>query len=176
MMRQQMVLVRVLAAAGIVAASVALAACSSATQTPGASTSSGSAQMPMSPSGAMQAGSPSVAYASNVETCATCAGEGMAPMVQGSATTKGGVQVVNVGIKDGYYSPNMFMVKSGAPVRVVFTGKAAGCLAKPMFKTLNKSADFEKTGTATIDLGNLQAGTYEFTCGMGMVGGKVVVK
>ena len=112
----------------------------------------------------------------SVQACANCAGKGMAPMVKGTAVDENGVQVIKIGVVNGYYSPNDFMVKAGAPVKVVFTGKAKGCLAKPQFKALGKKADFTTSGTATIDLGTVNAGTYDFACGMGMTGGKIVAQ
>jgi plastocyanin len=112
----------------------------------------------------------------SAQGCADCAGKGMAPMVKGTAVDENGVQVIKIGVVNGYYSPNEFMVKAGTPVKVVFTGKAKGCLAKPQFKTLGKKADFTTSGTATIDLGTVSAGTYDFACGMGMTGGKIVAQ
>jgi hypothetical protein len=112
----------------------------------------------------------------NAQTCSDCAGKGMAPMVEGTAATSGGVQTMAIGVKDGYYNPNQFKAQSGMPIKVVFTGSAAGCLGNPTFKSLGKKADFTKTGSATIDLGTLAPGTYEFACGMGMTGGKIVVQ
>jgi plastocyanin domain-containing protein len=100
----------------------------------------------------------------------------MAPMVMGSVEASKGAQVAMVGIKDGYYSPNVFTAKAGTPIKVVFTGRAIKCLARPAFKTLGKSVNFEKSGTGTIDLGTLAPGTYEFGCKMGMVGGKIIVQ
>jgi plastocyanin domain-containing protein len=97
-------------------------------------------------------------------------------MVKGTAVDENGAQMVKVGVKDGYYSPNEFMVKADAPVVVVFSGKAKGCLAKPQFKALGKKGDFTSSGTTTVDLGPLKAGTYTFECGMGMTGGKIVVQ
>jgi plastocyanin domain-containing protein len=85
------------------------------------------------------------------------------------------VQVVDISVKAGFYSPNDFTVAAGQPVTVVFAGKATGCLSKPMFPSLNMKADFS-SGKATLDLGTLKAGTYEFTCGMRMPGGKIVAQ
>ena len=83
--------------------------------------------------------------------------------------------MIEVGIKNGYYTPNQFTVAAGMPTKITFTGKAVKCLGKPIFKSLSKKGDFTKTGSTTIDLGSLSAGTYEFTCGMGMTAGKIVV-
>jgi len=112
----------------------------------------------------------------NAQKCADCAGKGMAPMVDGTIETVDGVQVIKVGVKDGYYNPNQFVAKANVPIKVVFSGNAAGCLGKPGFKELGKKVDFIESGSETIELGALEAGTYEFMCGMGMTGGKVVVE
>jgi plastocyanin len=136
---------------------------------PSASASASQTVMSASASG-------SVSTASSVQTCAQCGGKGAPPTVVGEAVTRNGVQVVGVGLVNGYYSPNTFTVKTGMPVRVVFTGKASGCLANPTFASLGKKADFADTGSATIDLGTLKPGVYEFTCAMRMNAGTITVK
>lgn len=114
--------------------------------------------------------------ASDVQTCAECNKKGMGPKVAGAAVVDGGVQVVNVGIVNGYYSPNAITAKAGTPIKVVFSGKAKGCIAKPKFGALKKSIDITTTGSGTIDLGALQPGVYEFTCGMGMSKSTITVQ
>jgi len=109
-------------------------------------------------------------------SCAPCATKGKVPAVNGTATVVDGVQVVEIGIKDEAYSPNMFTVKAGMPVKVVFAGAASDCLAKPKFPALKKSVDIGATGKGTIELGTLAAGTYELTCGMGSHGGSITVE
>ena len=109
-----------------------------------------------------------------VQACAACAG-GMAPAVKGTVSVENGVQVLRVGVKHGYYSPNVFKVSADKPVTMVFSGKAQGCLAKPMIDALDKGTDFT-SGTATLELGTLNAGTYVFTCAMGMNEGKIIVR
>ena len=110
------------------------------------------------------------------DTCALCASKGKVPSVKGAVKVVGGVQVIEIGIKDSAYSPNTFTAKAGVPIRVEVTGKASDCLAKPTFPKLNKSVDIGKTGSGTIELGVLSAGTYELTCGMGSHGGQIVVE
>jgi plastocyanin len=112
----------------------------------------------------------------NAQQCADCAGKGMAPMVEGTTTMANGTQVIAIGVKDGYYNPNQFKAAAGSPITVTFSGKTKGCLGKPQFKSLGKNVDFNTSGSATIELGTLQPGTYEFACGMGMTGGKIVVQ
>jgi plastocyanin domain-containing protein len=97
-------------------------------------------------------------------------------MVEGATTMANGTQVIAIGVKDGYYNPNQFKAAAGSPIRVTFSGKTKGCLGMPEFKSLGKKGDFNTSGSATIELGTLPPGTYEFTCGMGMTGGKIVVQ
>lgn len=111
--------------------------------------------------------------ASDVQTCLECGTKKMPAMVKGAAAVENGVQIVNIAIEGGTYVPNTISVKAGMPVKVVFTGKAKGCLAKPTFKALGKKLDLTTAGSGTIDLGSVKAGTYEFTCGMGMNAGKI---
>lgn len=110
------------------------------------------------------------------QLCGECGGLGMPPKVVGTATDESGVQVLNVGIVDGFYAPNDFTVKAGQPVKVVFTGSAKGCVAKPKFAELGKQVDITSSGSGAIDLGTLEAGTYNFTCGMGMNKGTITVQ
>jgi plastocyanin domain-containing protein len=110
------------------------------------------------------------------QTCSECGKKGMAPMVMGKASTADGVQVLKVSVVGGYYSPNRFTVAAGTPVKVVFSGSAKGCIAMPKFAALGKQADFAKSGSATVDLGTLEPGTYTWTCAMGMNAGKITVR
>jgi hypothetical protein len=160
------------------AASVLLGVAGCTGSVPGATKSTGTVGTGAETSSSMKSGGTNSAsvVAVDVQKCANCAGKGMAPMVDGTVGMSGGMQVVSIGVKNGYYDPNQFMAKSGVPIKVVFTGKAMGCLGKPQFKSLGKKADFTASGTATIELGALEPGTYEFTCGMGMTGGKIVVQ
>jgi hypothetical protein len=112
----------------------------------------------------------------SIQVCGDCSGKGMAPMVKGAAVDGKGGQVVQISVKNGFYSPNDIMVMAGKPVTVVFTGKATGCLAKPRFTSLNMSGVFAGSGATALELGALKPGVYKFTCGMGMNGGKIVAQ
>lgn len=112
----------------------------------------------------------------SVQTCGVCGGKGKPKTVVGTSAVKNGVQVIAIAIQGGYYVPNHITVKAGMPVQVVFTGKAKGCIAKPMFKSLGKSGDLTSTGSATLDLGSLKPGTYAFSCAMGMGDGLVTAQ
>ena len=127
-----------------------------------------------SPSGA----SPSAQPASDAEKqlCASCWGDGGPdPTVTGTAEVVDGVQIVRVGVEDGYYVPNEFTVRADLPVTVVFGGAAEGCLAEPEFPDLGVKGDFSD-GTATLELGVLAPGSYPFTCSMGVNEGHVTVE
>jgi plastocyanin len=117
----------------------------------------------------------SASAATSLPACAECAGAGKAAPVKGEATVENGVQVVKVGFKSGYYSPNTFTVKAGSPVTVQFAGPADDCLGHPVFQSLGKKADLTK-GPATLDLGTLPPGTYKFACSMGMNVGSITVQ
>ena len=158
----------------VAAATVLMLSACTTKAPPAAQTMGSSVSVPTAMTASVSSGK--VTLASDVATCATCAGRGMAPMVEGAMESNNGIQVAAIGIKNGYYSPNVFTAKAGEPINVVFTGKATDCLANPTFKSLKKTINIEKTGSGTIELGALAAGTYEFGCGMGMVGGKIVVK
>ncbi len=95
---------------------------------------------------------------------------------QGPPILENGVQVISIAVDGGYYVPNTVTASAGTPIKVVFTGKAKGCVAKPTFKSLGKSGDLTGTGKATIDLGTLAPGVYEFTCSMGMNTGTITVE
>lgn len=113
-----------------------------------------------------------------VQTCSVCGGGKDAVATTGTVVSANGAQVVAVSIKDGTYSPNRFVAKSGVPIDVTFTvvGKTAkGCIATPTFKSLNTSTTVT-TGTKTVSLGSLPPGVYEFTCKMGMNPGRIVVQ
>lgn len=111
--------------------------------------------------------------ASNVQTCLTCDQGKMPVKVEGHAMLENGVQVLSIAIQGGTYVPNTFAVKAGVPVKVVFAGRAKGCLAKPTFKSLGKQVDLTDTDTGAVVLGPLAPGTYKFTCAMGMNGGTI---
>jgi hypothetical protein len=158
----------------VVLIALALAGCTAGTSGMAANSKATQAPVPAKTAMKMKMDGAKVTDASYQE-CADCAGKGKAPMVDGKAVVVNGVQMVHVGVKNGYYTPNMVMVKADMPVMVMFSGKAKDCLAKPLFKTLGKKGDFS-SGAGNIELGALKAGTYDFSCGMGVTGGKIVAQ
>jgi hypothetical protein len=112
------------------------------------------------------------------QTCSSCwVDKGApAPAFAGETTIADGVQVLNVGLVDGYYRPNRFTVRAGVPVKVVFTGWAEDCLGHPEFPELGLKGDLSATGQAVFPLGKLKPGTYTFTCAMGVNEGRISVE
>ena len=155
-----------LAILAVVACLAAITGCT--TGTPSATQPSG-----MKPVTSVSATATSSADA---QLCAECGGLGAPKATAGEAITQNGVQMVSIAIAGGYYVPNRITAKAGVPIRVVFTGNAKGCVAKPKFTSLGKSGDVTGIGTTTIDLGALDAGTYEFSCAMGANKGTVTVQ
>lgn len=130
--------------------------------------------------GTAAAGSPPAAASPSgpPQTCTSCwVDKGApAPPVAGETRLEDGVQVLEVGLEGGYYRPNRFTVQAGVPVKVVFTGWAEDCLGQPEFPELGLKGDLSKTGQAVFPLGALDAGTYTFTCAMGVNEGRITAE
>lgn len=119
---------------------------------------------------------PQSSPSAEAQICASCWGDGSAdPKVSGRAVVENSVQVLRVGLVDGYYAPNVFTVEAGLPVTVILTGRAEGCLAAPEFPELGVKADMSG-GAATVALGQLEPGIYSFTCSMGVNEGTITVE
>ncbi len=92
------------------------------------------------------------------------------------ATVGGGIQQALVTISGGY-SPATVVVSAGRPVRLVFDRQERSSCSEeiviPAFGVKKFLPAFEKT---TIEFTPATPGTYDFTCGMGMLHGRVVVE
>ena len=88
----------------------------------------------------------------------------------------GGAQEVTITVQGGY-APSEVRVKKDAPVRLVFDRQeTSGCSEEvviPDFGIRKFLPAFQKT---TIELRPTTAGTFEFTCGMSMLHGKLIVE
>jgi plastocyanin domain-containing protein len=87
-----------------------------------------------------------------------------------------GVPEVRVTVRGGY-SPATIRVASGAPVRLVFdrqeTSSCSEELVMPDFQVRRFLPAYAET---TIEITPPRPGTYEFTCGMSMLRGRVVAE
>jgi hypothetical protein len=93
--------------------------------------------------------------------------------VVGKAQVSGNIQAI--GVKVGTtYSPNVIQLKAGVPAEITF-GQGGGCTAEVVSSDLGFQEDLT-SGPKVVKLPALKAGTYSFSCGMGMVFGKIVVE
>lgn len=91
----------------------------------------------------------------------------------GSGQKAGAAQKLSIGIGDVGYEPAVVQASSGRPITLT-VGRGEGCAAGFLMPELGITKD-NTTGPVTFDLGRLKSGTYRFTCGMGMIEGKLVV-
>jgi plastocyanin len=103
-----------------------------------------------------------------------CGGGATGTAVTKSATVSGGVQKISVDLSKGYYNPSTIQLKAGIPAEITF-GQSSGCTGVVQSQQLGFSEDLSG-GAKTVKIAALQAGTYQFACGMGMVTGSIVVK
>ena len=92
-----------------------------------------------------------------------------------TAQETGGVQEVTIAVQGGY-DPAEVKVRKGSPVRLVFDRRETSSCSEevviPDFGIRRFLPAFQKTA---IELTPSEAGTYEFTCGMSMLRGRLVV-
>jgi len=82
-------------------------------------------------------------------------------------------QRFSIRIGSAGYEPSVVTASSDRPISLT-VGRGEGCAAGFIMGSLGIEKD-NSSGPVTIDLGKLEPGTYAFTCGMGMVEGKLVV-
>ena len=87
-----------------------------------------------------------------------------------------GTQEITVTVRGGY-DPARLEVEAGRPVRLWFDRQeTSGCseeVVLPDFKIRRFLPPLQKTA---VEFTPEQAGEYEFTCGMGMLRGKLIVR
>lgn len=106
--------------------------------------------------------------------CACCGGAGTGERIERPATIDAdGVQRITVDTANGY-DPSVIVLAAGAPAEITFR-QASGCLGQVMSTELGFFEDLT-AGDATVRLEPLEPGTYQFSCGMRMVFGEIVVK
>lgn len=71
------------------------------------------------------------------------------------------------------YEPSTVSAKAGTPI-VLMIDQGEGCAAGFLLPSLGVERD-NSSGPVTVTLGRLKPGTYRFTCGMGMVEGRLVI-
>jgi plastocyanin domain-containing protein len=91
--------------------------------------------------------------------------------------TAGGQGLQDLVIRvDGGYSPSAIEVQAGRPVRLSFDrADSSGCSEEVVLPEIGLRR-FLPTGAITsVEFTPDRSGTFEFTCGMGMLRGRIVV-
>jgi plastocyanin domain-containing protein len=88
----------------------------------------------------------------------------------------GGVQEVDVTVKGGY-QPATIVAKAGQLVRLNFTRReSTPCGEEVVLPDFGKRAHLPQDRTVPIEVTPERPGEYEFTCGMNMYRGKLIVE
>jgi plastocyanin domain-containing protein len=89
---------------------------------------------------------------------------------------EGGAQALRVTVKGGY-SPDTLVVKRGRPVRIEFDRQeTSSCSDTVVFGDFGISRPLPAFRTTAVEFTPEKPGTYEFTCGMSMMRGKLIVE
>ena len=88
----------------------------------------------------------------------------------------GGVQVVDVMVKGGY-QPAAIVAEAGRTLRLNFTRReSTPCGEEVVLPEFGRRAHLPEDRTVPIEITPQQPGEYEFTCGMNMYKGKLIVR
>lgn len=86
------------------------------------------------------------------------------------------LQEVKIQVKGGY-DPDVIVVKKGIPVRLNFyRDETADCSETIVFGDFNIRKSLPAFKTTPVEFTPENEGQYEFTCGMGMLRGKLIVR
>ena len=87
-----------------------------------------------------------------------------------------GVQRIVIEVRDTGYSPSNVTARAGVPTEVTLrTNNTEGCTRSIVMSDFGVEKVSPATGDTAIDVGELEPGTYRYTCGMGMYGGSIEV-
>lgn len=98
-----------------------------------------------------------------------------------SATSAGGTaadapQEATIAVQGGY-TPAVVRVKAGRPVRLTFDRQeTSSCSEEVVFADFGVRRFLPAHQRTVVEVTPPAAGTYEFTCGMGMLRGKLVAE
>ena len=102
-------------------------------------------------------------------------GSGEAP-VSAPPVSADGVQRIVIEVRDTSYSPSNITARAGVPTEVTLrTNNAQGCTRSIVMSDFGVQKILPATGDTVMDVGELEPGTYRYTCGMGMYGGSIRV-
>ena len=88
----------------------------------------------------------------------------------------GGVQEIKIAVKGGY-DPDVIVVKQGQPVRLdFFRDETASCSEEIVFGDFGIAKKLPAYKTTSIEFTPEKSGEFQFTCGMRMMRGKLIVE
>jgi len=98
--------------------------------------------------------------------------------ITGLVSAAGNYQVINMTVNENGWNPDKFVLKKGIPVKWnIYVEKLTSCLSGIRVPKYSLSKDFTSEGeTVTLEFTPNEEGTVLFTCPMGMVSGKFIVK
>jgi plastocyanin domain-containing protein len=100
----------------------------------------------------------------------------LAPKSRGAATSSAGIQQINILVRGGY-EPAIVELRAGQAARLVFDRQdTSGCSEEVLFADLGIRRFLPPLEKTTIELPAQSPGEHEFTCGMGMLRGKLVIR
>ena len=93
-----------------------------------------------------------------------------------AVSSSGGVQELTITVKGGY-SPDVIEVERGKPVQLNFyRAEENSCSQELLMPDFSIRRDLPAFKTTLVELLPQQAGKFEFTCGMGMLRGSLLVR
>ncbi|MDF7815558.1 MULTISPECIES: cupredoxin domain-containing protein [Hymenobacter] len=93
-----------------------------------------------------------------------------------AVSSSSGVQEVDITVKGGY-SPDVIEVERGKPVQLSFyRDEENSCSEELLMPDFSVRRDLPAFKTTLVELMPDKPGRFEFTCGMGMLRGSLVVK
>ena len=93
-----------------------------------------------------------------------------------AAAAGGGTQQVTITVRGGY-EPAQVRVRAGTPVRLMFDRQeTSGCSEELVIPEFGIRRYLPAHSTTPVEITPRDAGTYEFTCGMGMLRGRLIVE
>jgi plastocyanin domain-containing protein len=93
-----------------------------------------------------------------------------------ASISESGLQEIKITVKGGY-SPDVIVVRKGAPVRLSFyRDETSSCSERVIFGDFGIARDLPAFKTTPIEFTPDKAGEFTFTCGMNMLRGKLVVE
>lgn len=88
----------------------------------------------------------------------------------------GGTQEIEVTVRGGY-QPAAIVAKAGRPLRLNFTRRESSlCGEEVVLPEFGKRAHLPENKTVALEILPQKPGEYEFTCGMNMYRGKLIVE